>query len=63
MIRQINQNVEFLVFFVVRREVKFSKLLERPDNVLAAWPLAQALGMSNPVSNKGKRLTFSTKPP
>lgn len=57
----MHQNIGFLVFFFVRREVKISKWLDRPDDLLAAWPLIRAPGMSNPVSSKGKRLTFPTK--
>ena len=43
------------------RKVVFAKLLDRPDDLLAAWPLDRALGIAHPVSSKGKQITFPMK--
>jgi hypothetical protein len=48
-------------FFVVRKEVTFSESIDRPDDLFAAWPLARALGRSDPVSSEGRRFRISTK--
>jgi len=59
-VRQMDQNVGFLMFFLWR-EIVLNKLLDCPDDLLAAWPLDRALGIASPVSSKGKQVPFPTK--